>query len=64
MRRAADPNFRNFLAYRVIRCVRQPERDTCVARGTVSCGRDRRASYVGFSFPQFSGPRSRLRAVL
>ena len=64
MRRAADPNFRNFRASSVIRCVRQLERDTCVARGTVSCGRERRASFVGFSFAQFLGPRSRRRAVL
>ena len=64
MRRAAGPNFRNFRACRVVRCVRQPERDTCMARGAVSCGRERLASYVGFSFPQFSGPLSRRRAVL
>ena len=35
-----------------------------MARGAVSCGRERLASYVGFSFPQFSGPLSRRRAVL
>ena len=64
MRRAADPNFRNYRACRLIRFVRQPERDTCVSRGTVSCGRERRASYVGFAFPHFSGLRSRRRAVL
>ena len=53
MGQAAGPNFRNFRAGPVISRVRRPERDTCVARGTASCGRERRARRLASHSPIF-----------